>query len=323
MGLLDYLGPIGAIVGGPAGGAIGGLVGGLLGGGQQATPQAASMQTGTDQLTELLKRQAWLQGFQQTLGLAAQGGQTYSEQAAMGEQNSRTKQQTGGRIGVPGGAVQRSPFAQGAGGGEGKGAGSSTTYTSTPATQNWTPEQNYFDYLQKALSGQDTLPQSAFQGAVARGSQAINQQTQAARQRLLQALASRGISNSGMLSQGLMGIEQGRTQALGTLYGGLEQQGIAAQRASQQAAATTYAAQREAALNRALQSGMQQTAIGAAQPSWADYLGGLAGTFAQYYYAPDYEAIMRQFTMGATPTTSDPFGILFGGGAPLAGRYTG
>lgn len=309
MGIFDYLIPAatGFLTGGPGGAAIG-LAGALTGGGnqQQAAPAQGQVQAGgADQLTDLLKRQAWLQGFQQTLGLAPQGGQAYSEQAAMGEQNSRAKQQTGGRMGVPGGETSRQPFAQGMGlgGGEGKGGGTSTA-TSTPPEQNWSPETSYFEYLQRALSGQDTLPQSSFQGAVARGSAAINQQTQDARQRLLQSMASRGISNSGITMQGLSGIEQGRTQALGSLYGGLEQQGIAAQRASQQSAATTYAAQREAALNRALQSGMQQTALDASEPSWADYLSGALGTYAQYRYAPDYSSILQGF-LGNTGASSD------------------
>ena len=95
----------------------------------------------------------------------------------------------------------------------------------------------YNAYMQRALAGGGGLPESAYQAARVRGLQSINAQAQEARRNLAQQMAQRGITGSGVMAQGLMGLEAGRTGAVGNLEYGLAQQGLEAARQAQAQAA--------------------------------------------------------------------------------------
>ena len=211
---------IGFLGGGPAGAAAS-IAGSLLAPSQDPYAQAAAgVPAGTPMMGSLqtaLAQQAFLRGFQEAANNAPQA---YSEKRAIagGGGSTRSAQASGGQMGVPYGA-------QGLGGGSGAGGGGSQQSTYGQGTSEL--DDMYRRTLQTAMSGQSTLPQGAYQGAVSRGQTALNQQALLARQGLSANLAQRGMSNSGAMSQGLAGIEQGRLSGLSNLYGGLEEQNLA------------------------------------------------------------------------------------------------
>ncbi len=294
---------LGLATGGTAGAVAGGLSS-LLGGGEQQASQPAAQLSPRASLAETLRQKAFMQGFQEQFMRDA--NQTFNVQKALGTGNpgestpasGRQSQQTGGRIGVPGGEVQRRPFAEGLGGGGGKkndwmndafaatdglGAGGSATELKwQPSTSPFAASYN--QALNRALNGQDTLPESAFSSAVNRGMAGVNAQAAASRTALSDSMARRGFTGGGIMGSGLANIERARLGAASNLYGGLEEQQLAATRAAQQHAMDLYASQTDAERNRLLQYLMQGRDIKAGQPSFGQLLGGLLGTWAQYKY---------------------------------------
>lgn len=91
-------------------------------------------------------------------------------------------------------------------------------------------------YMQKALAGQNTLPEASYQQAMSRGMQSLGTQAQVSRENLGEQLGARGLLHSGLMARGLRGVEEARLGGVGDLVSGLNQQNLQAARESQQAA---------------------------------------------------------------------------------------
>jgi len=323
---------LGGAVGGPMGALVGGMVQQAAGG---AGPAAAAGGTASP-LTQWLANRAYWRAFRTELGLGQQP-QTYS----VGRALSRRQQQWGGMEQAlaegsqrPSGLSQAPPVQGwgqfyndglglgGGGGGRGGGfmLGGSPRQRRTPtipaagaaAPTQPTPlstAQIYQDLLRRSMLGYGGLPQQVYQSAAARGMGAINAQAAASQQALSSLLGQRGLLSSGLYGGGLSDIERSRLGAVSQLYGGLEEQGLAAARQAQQQAMELY-----------LQQLLPSVQARAARPTLADYLGQLAGGYVQYKYAPqapDYNALLGQIfggsgTISSSPTPGSYSGLPYG-----------
>ena len=312
MSLLGNIISLGAtIFGGPAAGAA---ANGIVNAFSSADKPSSVQSIGSgSQLADTLRAKAFMQGFMQQLGTAPQA---YNEQSALqgaplaqpaSQQGlGQQAQQYGGRMGVPGGEVSRVPGAMGLGSGDGKGAGTSDASLAWQTTG--TPMSTlYQNTLRNMLSGGGGLPQSAFAGAVNRGMYGVNQQALQGRSALSEQMAAHGMANSGAMAQGLQGLENQRMASSANLFGGLEQQNIAAQQQAQQAAMGMVGSQEEAERNRLFQVYMQQKGYEQNQPNLWSYLSPLAGAAAQYYYGRQTTPTTYQ-NSGYQNTGSDYFG---------------
>ena len=282
MGFFDSLLSAGA------GFATGGLVGagvGLLSslGGSSKPKSSASTLTPTQQA---LNDNAYMRGYLGTVQgrLAGQGG-------AVGTQNMQNTPQRGGmgdrRANQRGGA-QNGP---------------------TPGDVQSANAGRLQGVLQQGLQGEGGVPQRAYDLAQNRGANTINMQAEQSRNILQEQLGRRGLLQSGILGQGIAGIEQGRLSGLAGLSSSLQTQQLADQSSSRQWAADVMARLQQGQAQIESSEAQQRRAINASQPSTFDRLAGLAGSYAAYRYAPkngglDEETIARLLGGGVgTPTS--------------------
>jgi len=127
----------------------------------------------------------------------------------------------------------------------------------------------YTSALQGMLTGQSPF----YQSQLAQGVGGINTQAVLGQQQLMGQLGRRGLLQSGVMTQGLGGIESGRLQALSGLIGNLEQQRMQAQ----QFGMGQVAAQQELIM-MARRAGISEEQIAQAQRNqdWQRLAGAIA-----------------------------------------------
>lgn len=252
MGFLSSLvkGAIGFFTGGPAGAAAG-VASDLLGGGQsgsapkqlvRANIPAADLDN--DDTTQWRAYLDQIANGQKPVTYSAQralnsppAGQVHMQQIS----NRLGGMQSHGRPNGIGLVEDRGP-GYGAAGDEKEGVYQEAL--SRVRQQNTSYAQPYSaafgNYMQKSLAGQNGLPQAEYDRQLLQGQAAINRQAMQSRQQLAQNLGQRGLMHSGMMAQGLSGVEQSKLGAYGQLTTGLAQQNLEAQRQAQAQAASMY-----------------------------------------------------------------------------------
>lgn len=321
MGFLDAIvgGVTGFFTGGPVGAGVGLLSGALGSSGARPTAGGAGM-VSSPSYADTLRQVAYMRSFLDAAGppgFVPEGTAyaTTQQQQQKAQGSVRNAKQQGGQGDRSPANIMRRRLAQdeGMGGGGGGGAGGDLTKklsmqewlnqmpgragaqqqttTSTPAAPN--NEQLFQNYLQAGIQGQSTLPASAYQQAMARGVEGINQQAAQSRMMLQRNLGSRGLLHSGLYARGFGEVERGRLGGIADLSYDLQAQELSARRRSQETAANILAQQfltREQLAAQAEQIRMQQ-------PTTGDYLASLAGSAAQYFLgrsSPNYTSFLSQ-----------------------------
>ena len=317
--LSNILSGAATIFGGAAGPLLGGVINSVAGGSSSSKSGSTAVSAGSQtssRLSQLLAQKAFMEGYQASIQQAfdpkAAMTSNPTQQATPSVQPGNEAQQAGGQIGVPFGQTNRpqmgyqSSYGPGLGGGGSTASHSATTTTPATTATTTTPYtvgatdprlQAYQQYQLQALQGRDTLPQNAYAQAMTQGQAGINSQAQMASQKMLESMASRGLLNSGVRAAGQTGIEQARLGGLSSLYGGLQQQQLAAQRESQQRAMELYAAERESQYGRDYGYEMQKRS----EPGFWDQLGGAASQWAQYQYGPDANTYQQAYQKAVDP----------------------
>lgn len=254
MGFLSSLlkGAIGFFTGGPAGAAAG-VASDLLGGGQSGGSKQQLIRANIPQADldndDTTQWRAYLDQIANGTKPATYSAQQALSQPAAGQVHL---QQFSNRVGGmqshwrPDGIGLMEDRGPGYGDG-GSSSGDGSVYQDAlnrVRRQNTSYAQPYSasfgNYMQKSLAGQNGLPQAEYDRQLLQGQSAINNQAMQARQQLTQNLGARGLMHSGMMAQGLTGVEQAKMGAYGQLTTGLATQQLEAQRQAQAQAASMY-----------------------------------------------------------------------------------
>ena len=287
MSLLSTI--LGGGLGFATGGPIGGLAGLLAGGTseRQSSPKPPQTAATSSPLQQYLAQEAFLRGYQEIMGATPPQNfgvptpQLGQGQSVGGERDQQANQR-GGMGYSPTWGPQQVP---GGGGGDGAGGGGAGGGGATLGSSG----DLYSAWMQRALAGQEGLPESAYQAAYLRGLSGLNRQAQVGSENLRESWGQRGLLQSGLVGQGEASIERSRLGALADYTGALEERNLAAARSSQQQAAGLYAAERQGSIGDAARMALLNRQISSQEAPWWEPWANLANAYVGYRYRPQYQ----------------------------------